>query len=145
MLSSLLYVSRSSLQRSEEAEQLEAIRGSALTRNVILDVTGFLVVTPTYFAQYLEGAAEAVDGLMASIKADARHHDLRRSPPLLLRYRLFPSWRMTCFPSSSFISSHVEPLVMNCHAEMGATSVFRLIKFVWETAPEYDPTVERRR
>nr|WP_246348426.1 BLUF domain-containing protein [Sphingomonas aerophila] len=137
MLSSLLYVSRSLVPPDDQGEQLLAIQALSHIRNVELDLTGFLVSTQDYFSQYLEGDADAVSVLMQSIRADTRHTDIKETPLLVeLDYRLFPHWRMTCFPTGCFVSRHVEPILSGCFNKMDTESVISLIQFVRQTAPD---------
>lgn len=136
MLSSLLYVSRSLVRHADAGDQLLAIQALSHLRNVALDVTGFLVSTQNHFAQFLEGDADAVSTLMQSIMVDRRHAQIRLSPWLEFDDRLFPHWRMTCFPPGCFVSRHVEPIIAGCHERMNTNSVIRLIKFVRDTAPD---------
>jgi hypothetical protein len=136
MLSSLLYVSRSLIPAVDQDEQLIAIEALSRLRNAELDVTGFLVSTRDYFAQYLEGDADAVSALMQSIEADSRHSEIKVSPWLEFDSRLFPNWRMTCFPTGCFVSRHVEPIIKRCHDEMNTEAMINLIQFLRETAPD---------
>lgn len=46
------------------------------------------------FFQYLEGSADAVDGLFAKICRDARHHDVQRLTRRPIGSRRFEAWSM---------------------------------------------------
>jgi hypothetical protein len=76
VVTSLLYVSRSTLLMPDQIGEIDAIVEVARSRNAALDVTGALVFTRLHFAQILEGSAAAVDELMRSIEADPRHTDV---------------------------------------------------------------------
>ena len=73
MAYSLLYVSKTLLERPEAEAEEQTILAAAAARNARLGVTGALLSTGTYFAQLLEGEQDAVEALMSSIDADARH------------------------------------------------------------------------
>jgi hypothetical protein len=76
-LKTLLFVSESLLGGDAEAEQLAAIVKSSQDRNLRLGVSAALVAARGQFAQLLEGPAEGLRSLMASIKRDPRHRNLR--------------------------------------------------------------------
>lgn len=63
-------------------------------RNASLDVTGLLVYSGEHFAQVLEGPGASLDSLIASIRADARHHILWERPPTATDDRWFGDWSM---------------------------------------------------
>ncbi|MGN6376815.1 MAG: BLUF domain-containing protein, partial [Sphingomonas sp.] len=73
MFSSLLYVSQSLLDYPADADQLTDIQAVSIARNSELDITGALIATPEYFAQYLEGDRDALHLLIRSIRRDPRH------------------------------------------------------------------------
>ena len=75
---------------------------------------------------------------MQGIEADSRHSEIKMSPWLDLGSRLFPHWRMTCFPTGCFVSRYVEPIIEECHEKMNAESVISLVQFVRKTAPDLD-------
>lgn len=103
----LLYVSVSNLRLPAEAGEVDAIVDWSQRRNLELGVTGALVFTEKRFAQYLEGAAGAVDDLLASILRDPRHRDVNvvlRSP---VQRRRFAGWSMAYAGPSTFVAGHV--------------------------------------
>lgn len=53
--------------------QLRDILQVGTTRNAALGVTGLLCCSGAHFAQILEGSADRLAGLMASIRRDPRH------------------------------------------------------------------------
>ena len=139
MPSSILYVSRSSLSPDEESEQLAAIRLVSQRRNAALDVTGVLVATPCYFAQFLEGEAASLDSLMGRIRADRRHSDIFIADTLPFGFTVFPGWRMACFPSGSFTSRHVQPLLEHRHGVISPIEASRLVQFLRRIVPDEAP------
>eukprot|EP01035_Chromulina_nebulosa_P009301 gene9301-12562_t len=110
MIDSLLYVSRRSPTEALDDTVLEAIELIALSRNSELDLTGVLIATPSHFAQFLEGGRAALDAVMTSIRADARHTEVMVADAPVAGRRLFPAWRMACFGPGNFMSRHVAPM-----------------------------------
>lgn len=62
--------------------------------NARLDVGGVLHFGGGYFFQYLEGPADAIDGLYARICRDRRHRDVQRLTRRPIRSRRFEQWSM---------------------------------------------------
>lgn len=98
----LLYVSQA---RPLTEADLGALMRQARDRNASMGVTGVLVAlypaagtTPTVrcerFVQWLEGSRAAIEKLMASIRKDLRHHDVRVVWEGERTRRLCPDWRM---------------------------------------------------
>ncbi len=108
---SLLYVSRARLPAGRSAAEIEAIVGVSQQRNAALGVTGSLIRSADFFAQLLEGSAEAVDMLMDSIDRDPRHTDVTvlRIDPIVQR-RLV-GWSMSYCGVSSYVANRIGPLV----------------------------------
>lgn len=75
-MASLLYVTRSVIAPDDTATAVRAIVAVAQSRNADLNVTGALLFTGSHFAQILEGKAEAIGLLLASIRRDPRHRDI---------------------------------------------------------------------
>lgn len=111
MLCSTMYVSRSLLVLPCDNEQIAAITLVAACRNHALDLTGVMIVASKWFAQYLEGEADALAEVMASIRLDRRHTDLCEWLPPQLAQRRFPNWRMVVFGPSEKINRKVEPIL----------------------------------
>jgi hypothetical protein len=110
-LFSLLYVSRSSLEGSQEEAQVGEIIRIAVARNAELRVTGSLLFTGAHFAQVLEGPREAVADLMSSIEADSRHRDVTTVKTRTIGQRMFPDWAMAYSGRSPFLDRHLKPLL----------------------------------
>jgi hypothetical protein len=91
---SLLYVSRCAIAPDEHAEEVARIVEVSAARNAELDVTGALVGTPQHFSQILEGERSAIEALMRSIKADARHADVAVIETQDVPERAFFRWSM---------------------------------------------------
>ena len=72
---SIFYVSRAAPHVG--AHEIRSILGAARRRNRQLDLTGLLAHAENCFAQVLEGPAEALAAVIASIAKDARHDQLR--------------------------------------------------------------------
>ena len=73
---------------------IQAILEVARSRNAKLGVTGALFCDGAYFVQLLEGPAEAVEAVFASIHADPRHTDIRVMERGPAETRWFASWHM---------------------------------------------------
>lgn len=89
---SIIYLSNAVTLMS--STELDDILETSQRRNVCRGVTGMLVYTDGSFIQAVEGDENVVDGLVAHIAKDPRHHDL----VVLARYpigeRQFPDWSM---------------------------------------------------
>ncbi|MBM4359041.1 MAG: BLUF domain-containing protein [Deltaproteobacteria bacterium] len=92
-LKRIKYVSRFAEDLTQA--DVEAIAEVSQRNNAAREVTGVMASSGRLFYQVLEGPAEVVDALYATIAADPRHTDV-----LLLRSqsdvatRLFPQWSM---------------------------------------------------
>ena len=75
-LSSLLYISRSTILPRNADASVTNIVAVSLARNVEHGVTGALLFTGQYFAQVLEGTDAMLDTIMASILRDERHRQI---------------------------------------------------------------------
>jgi Sensors of blue-light using FAD len=117
-LGSMLYVSRSRLIYPEDNDQLANIQSFSVVRNRDLDVTGLLIVTPVFFAQYIEGEPDALRELMASIREDPRHGNLVMLDVPFFDYRRFPSWRMSMFGPDERISQITHPVLTHMNGAL---------------------------
>ena len=91
-LKSLVY-SSTAVQPFDDA-QLDALLQQARTRNSSLGITGMLSYRGGSFIQFLEGSEDHIDALMASIRADQRHRDVRVLIEDRISERQFSSWTM---------------------------------------------------
>ena len=73
---------------------VQVILGVAQMNNRRRDLTGMLAQSDGYFAQVLEGRAEAVHALMSRIRRDPRHLGVRTLLEEPIRHRQFASWAM---------------------------------------------------
>lgn len=93
-LTTLAYVSEA--RPGLTLKELKQLLRRAREQNFRGGVSGYLVFDGIYFAQILEGEAEAIDTLIPRIETDGRHANLR----LLLREpvtaRNFGDWCMGC-------------------------------------------------
>lgn len=89
----LAYVSRRAPHLTDDAI-VDDIVLPAMAKNRRLEITGCLWFDQRRFLQVLEGPAESVEGVFASIVADSRHTDvdlIRRAPD---EQRSFARWAM---------------------------------------------------
>ena len=88
----LLYLSTAASDTS--ARDVFAIIEASQRNNPARDITGFLLYDADRFLQMIEGPTLSVEGLLAVIEDDPRHHSL----DIVLREasdeRWFPDWEM---------------------------------------------------
>lgn len=70
------------------------IIATARQHNGANSITGFLIVGSDWFAQVLEGEAQAVTSLFRRILADRRHTHVKLVETRFVRERLFADWAM---------------------------------------------------
>lgn len=92
----LIYTSRrrDDTGGSGYSPQFAEIAGFAAEQNARIGLTGFLLCTPCWFAQILEGETGPLDGLLTRLIRDSRHRDLRVLARDNTCQRLFPEWNM---------------------------------------------------
>jgi hypothetical protein len=115
-LTRLIYISRSTLARDDVMPGLRAISATATARNADLRVTGALLHTGSHFAQVIEGAAAAIDLLMAAIRADTRHEGLQVIAHGPVAARQFSAW-MTVYNGHA---GYVQRFLDSCLAHPGS-------------------------
>lgn len=118
-LRTIFYISRSLLALPRDRAQLLDIRVGAIARNMRLGVTGLLMATDRHFAQALEGSPDALDALMASIRADDRHTDMQVMRDEAIAERRFEGWAMAYFAPTSAPSVALRPAIV-ARAQGGA-------------------------
>lgn len=91
-LSRLLYVSR--VCQDVRMSHAEEIAAAASAKNERLGITGYLVYSPRFFVQALEGERPVLDSLLASIRRDVRHSDVTTLWEGNAMSRLFEGWSM---------------------------------------------------
>ncbi len=142
-MASLIYVSCSTLDYPAGRDALEDIRLVSLARNSVLDITGLLIATPTYFAQLLEGDRPALDELMDSIVRDGRHRDVITVDRQQADTRRYPRWSMAGFGPSSFVSRTIHPVLEAVHRGADAGDVAAVRSLIHRLVPEDSESVPR--
>ena len=96
MITQLVYISESTCDPMSEPgrTQLQGILTTAKQRNAADDITGYLLVGPTWFAQVLEGPSRAISALFHRLLADPRHKSIRLIDTRLITERRFGDWTM---------------------------------------------------
>ncbi len=91
-LRQLFYISRvrPGLRDADVAEILAESR----RRNHSRDITGALTMTPRHFGQFIEGRPTDLDPLLAALRRDPRHVDLKVLMDRVSKTRAFPNWSM---------------------------------------------------
>jgi hypothetical protein len=92
----IVYCSRSRLtgSRADIEMRVREILATARVKNHANGLTGALAFTDSCFAQVLEGALDELGPVMARIRADPRHADLKVLEHSSPEARLFPNWSM---------------------------------------------------
>lgn len=93
-LTRIVYASRSKLAEADRAREVGRIIESARRLNAENGVTGFLMVTPTGFAQVLEGKQDTIAETYGRIVIDPRHADIRLLLEEPIAERRFAHWSM---------------------------------------------------
>jgi hypothetical protein len=132
MTKSLLYVSRSLLQPSQAAMEVERIVETSRLRNGRLGVTGVLIATNAGFAQVLEGDAASIDQIFGSIRRDTRHEDVAVLAYEDIVRRRFEEWSLAYSGPSSYVAGHLEPLLGGRQKNPVDADVQRLTKLMYE-------------
>jgi lipase chaperone LimK len=91
---SWLYASRSVLPEGQEQTVVRQIVDVSRVKNGKLAITGALIFTGSFFAQYIEGPPEGVESLKASIPADVRHIEVRTVAAETVQARKFGDWSL---------------------------------------------------
>jgi hypothetical protein len=91
-ITSLTYTSlaRLDLQTSD----LQDIHRTARELNALRGITGLLVFNGTHFLQIIEGARDAIEELVETLRLDPRHSGLEVRDERKLETRSFPDWSM---------------------------------------------------
>ena len=143
MITSLLYVSRSTLLLPQQGDEVDEIVAVSLRRNPALEVTGALVFTERLFAQNLEGPDSALDALMDSIRRDPRHRDVEIVYRQPIPARRFDTWAMAYAGPSTFVAGNVLPLTDPASAAAKRKAAERLIKLMSQFVEAH--LIEQRR
>ena len=111
MLKSVLFVSRQASDLGEFALELYRIEQASRRRNAELGITGALLATKAHFAAVLEGEAEPLARLMASIERDPRHEQITIVEEATISGRRFAGWSLCYSGPSIFADRLVTPLM----------------------------------
>ena len=128
LIKSVFYISRKATPWPDDGPDVAAITEVARARNSTLDVTGALISTDVHFSQVLEGPGAAVDAVMASIRSDPRHSDIRVLQEGPRRARWFSRWSLAFAGRSSYIGTRLEPLL--AEGPLDGTKVDWLLKLI---------------
>jgi hypothetical protein len=123
VLNCISYISQSSSTVTDDTV-VEIIQ-HAMTRNRIMSVSGVLYVSAGHFFQYIEGDSDTVTELFAKIKADPRHHDVRKLGHHKIAARLFPDFQMKLVDGRKLLSTRA---AFDYHALKHASPVTRQIR-----------------
>ena len=110
-MKTILYVSQSVIPEAAAEAEVDRILEVARARNVVEHITGALIFTGARFAQLLEGPAEGVDRVIASIESDARHMHVTLLPTRGNAVRRFADWSMAYSGRSAYVDRHLKPLL----------------------------------
>lgn len=105
----LLYVSEAS-RIFKFDPNIDTIVNTSVAWNESVNITGVLIYSGGYFAQYLEGDKDNVDRLLDRIRADLRHHSLVVSSKELTNERLFPQWSLAYAGDIGFVKNEITRL-----------------------------------
>ncbi len=90
----LIYRSHNCSPSPRRRAELGELFTAARAHNKASGITGALLVRDDVFVQTLEGDEQAVEGLLARIRADARHDALEVLDTGLVAGRVFARWSM---------------------------------------------------
>jgi hypothetical protein len=124
-LETFVYCSRAA-DSVDEAEVKRIIEFSQ-ARNVARGITGVLVFGSGVFFQWIEGPPPEVEGLIANLHVDPRHHDivtLDRS--IEKRERLYPNWEMEHVEADD-IRSVLEDSLQSAEDESNIAALKRIL------------------
>ncbi|MEO0564365.1 MAG: BLUF domain-containing protein [Chloroflexota bacterium] len=93
MLIQLIYGSTATVGKIDNDELLRILEKSR-QNNARRNVTGILLYKGRNFIQVLEGEAEVVDAIYATVKEDPRHHAVMTIIRREISERMFPDWKM---------------------------------------------------
>lgn len=88
----VVYCSRATQEMDHET--LMKILHDARSFNAMDDISGVLLHDRGYFLQVLEGPFEAIENLLATLRADSRHEQVEVLVDDVVQERLFPDWQM---------------------------------------------------
>lgn len=92
MYNQIIYRSRATFPRGHLSD-LDILR-SALERNSVSDLTGYLLRSANGFLQAIEGPEIELRATFAKIDSDSRHHSIHILADVQRTQRYFPQWSM---------------------------------------------------
>jgi len=113
-----------------EEGAIHGILDEARAHNAAHSITGVLIYSGSHFAQVLEGTESDLKALMASIRSDVRHRDVRTLLSEPLAERRFKDWSM----GFTFDLSVADLLGELASASVDAPRASRLIELVFRRA-----------
>jgi Sensors of blue-light using FAD len=92
----ILYTSsrRDDTDQLGQSSDFACIGEHAARKNTMLHITGFLICTPTWYAQILEGEKSRLLNLIEVIAADTRHSNLTMLDTHPMTAPMFSNWSM---------------------------------------------------
>lgn len=105
------YVSRSNLKGVTQKDEVARIVDVARFRNQSNDVTGCLLSTASFFAQYIEGPPRGLQPIIDSIRADIRHTDLTVISHDSVDERVFGSWSLAYEGASHYVEKQIKVVI----------------------------------
>lgn len=142
-LGTWLYVSRSTLNPDDAGAAVAAIVDVSRTRNAELEVTGALAFAGAAFAQYLEGPAESVQALRASIMRDPRHDHILTLEEGVVAQRLFANWSLAYTGNASYFGRVLERIRQDQpdYPSQSARELTRMLReLANDSGPQSEPT-----
>ncbi|WP_425989212.1 BLUF domain-containing protein [Brevundimonas sp. TWP2-3-2] len=103
----------------ENALNLAEILGVSARNNQRDEITGLLAHAGGIFIQAVEGPPHAVDALMARLRSDTRHRDLRVLGEDVASERAFPAWVMETPKMRPDRTLLLRELVESCEVSYG--------------------------
>lgn len=120
-----LYVSECRLPSSWMESAVADIVAVSRARNAPLKVTGALLFTGEWFAQFIEGPECAVAALRLSIVRDARHAGVQTILDGSRSHRLFEEWSLAYSGPSLFVSGQVKAALQDADSTCGLLRVLQ--------------------
>ncbi|MEM0912714.1 MAG: BLUF domain-containing protein [Pseudomonadota bacterium] len=126
-----LYLSQASVSFTDE--ELEDLAVYSAFNNRQKDVTGYLCFSRNTFFQFLEGDDKTVDGLLHTIRNDARHTFINQIESRDNNERLFSSWSMKYLSYNDLSTISLENYVVDnmLYLKSGLSDKQRCLRLLW--------------
>lgn len=115
----IIYCSHATVSM-ENALNLAEILGASARNNRRDEITGVLAYADGMFIQAIEGQAHVVDALIARLRADSRHRDLRVLGEDVGLERAFQVWAMETPKMSPEHTDLLRLLIEGCEGSYGS-------------------------